>query len=128
MEVPMITKHKILSASLAVTMLSSAACIAGPGSKGKDFDEETFKVKPGSIVDVVGVCTTKNTQSGNTSSVVVFQDGVEVGRDGGDRYSSEYRYTIDKPGTYNLRAVCYNTRADADTCRLKISSKEIKEY
>lgn len=118
----------VLSASFVLLVFCVSESFAAPGSKGKDYDEQTIRVKDGSSVDVIGVCTTKNTQSGNTSSVVVFKDDVEVGRDGGDRYSSEYRFTIDQPGTYRLKAVCSNTRADPDTCKLKISKTTIPVY
>jgi hypothetical protein len=98
------------------------------GRAGVDYALKTIKVKEDSVVKVVATVTTKNTVSGNTSSVVLSVNDVEVGRDGRDMASTSYSYIIKQPGFYELKAVCSNTRADAEGCTITVQKEVIEEF
>ena len=127
-----IEKGARMSIKVGVILLLGAAtgisCHARDPEKGKDFDARSITVIPGSVVEIVGTVTTKNTQSGNTSSIVLYVNGVQTRTDGGDKATSRVTHRIDKPGDYDLKTVCDNTKAEADTCVINITKVDREKF
>jgi hypothetical protein len=63
-----------------------------PGTRGQDWDMKTIDISDNVDVVITGQVSTKNNQSGNTSSIILYIDGVEVKRVG-----------IDTPKTGTIR-------------------------
>jgi len=89
-----------------------------------NFDEVSFNLNKANAAIIKAQVTTINTKSGNTSSVILYIDGIEVARKGGDRAEHTLVYTHRVKGAHVAKAVCSNTRADADTCILTISADQ----
>jgi hypothetical protein len=52
--------------------------------------------------------------------VVLYFNGVEAGRDGG-----EVRRNLNKAGSYTALAVCDNANADADSCTVSAREADV---
>jgi hypothetical protein len=99
-----------------------------PGTKGQDWDQQTIEIQNGVEVEIKGQVTTKNTQSGNKSSVVLYIDGTEKRRAGGDKAEHTVTYRYSESGKHSVEIRCSNERADADTCSLDISKGSVKVF
>lgn len=99
-----------------------------PGTQGQDWDQKTVVIRNKTEVVINGQVTTKNVKSGNTSSIILFIDGVERRRNGGDRAQTTITYRYSEDGRHTVTVQCGNTQADADTCTLNVSRSEIETF
>lgn len=88
----------------------------------KTATESHCKVNFSTTGSVVAKVTTKNTISGNTSSVKIVATNTKTGAvnqntGNADAAQTETKISVD-PGTYELTATCGNYHADADTCKI----------
>ena len=110
-------------ASLAVT---AAAQPSPPGLKGKDWDRQRIDIASGAVAEIEAQVTTKNHQSGNSSSVTLYIDGIKVDAVGSDKGEQTLSYTLRTSGQHTVQAVCDNRRADANSCTLNITGASVK--
>lgn len=116
-----------LLATIAVALAAAAAAQPSPaGLKGKDWDRQRIDVAAGAVAEIDAQVTTINTQSGNSSSVALYIDGIKVDEGGAERAEHTLSYTYRTGGVHTVQAVCSNRRADAHTCTLNISGASVK--
>ena len=115
----------VAAGATAIARADQSGTPAPHGTKGKDYDLQVINIAQGAQVDIVAVNNTQNTQPGNTSSVVLYIDNVEVGRDGGERANSKFEYLYKQPGQHTLMTQCFNTHADAFICALNLQTVSV---
>lgn len=111
---------------LLVVMMGFA--ISGTALAGKYEDEQSFELEKADSVVIRAQVTTTPTRSGNKSSVVLYVDGIEVDRVGGDRAEHTLSHRWSKKGKHVARAVCSNEGADAKTCEINIQADEVRKF
>ena len=112
----------------AALALAQTSTPTPSGMKGKDWDELYFQIESGAAVELVASNNTTARESGNTSSVILWLDDREVAREGGGRAQSEARYVVTGNNTYKARAICYNTGADAQSCKINANKLDVKKF
>jgi hypothetical protein len=99
-----------------------------PGTRGQDWDMKTIDISDNVDVVITGQVSTKNNQSGNTSSIILYIDGVEVKRVGSDRAQNTLTYRYAENGHHKIQVQCSNTRADADICSLTVKQEAVEKF